>query len=138
MALVRDSSGRLVADELWNWLRRKSRVGDGGTLPVKCLFTGITGGDSRTGDCTDDADTKVSSEDTVSADVGRASVGVGGVVLGRDSRGSSGGAARFCVIVGDFSCETLLDTTFGLLVPLGCGGVGGRCFGCSLGLGVRF
>jgi hypothetical protein len=41
------------------------------------------------GDCTEDAETKVSSEDTVRADVGRASVGVGGVGLGRDSRASN-------------------------------------------------
>jgi hypothetical protein len=36
IALVRDSSGRLVTEELLTWLRLKSRVGDGGLLPVKC------------------------------------------------------------------------------------------------------
>lgn len=85
---MRDSSGRLETDELFIWLRLKSLVGEGGLLPVKCRLTN-GGGDSLTGDCTDDADTKVSSEDIVSAEVGLASVGVGGLGLRRDKRGSS-------------------------------------------------
>lgn len=58
--------------------------------------------------------------------------------LGRDSRASSWGAGRFCVMASGLSCKALLDSTFALLAPLGCGGVGGRCFGSTLGLGLRF
>lgn len=76
MALVSESRGRLVADELVERKRRFSCVGEEGALAVMARGRGgrRRGGESRMGDWTDEAETKVSSDEALA---GRAGVRIG-------------------------------------------------------------
>lgn len=96
MALVSESRGRLAVDEfVGRWrlglggggtdvavglesvLFAISFVGDGGNDNVGCLFLESCGGDARSGDGADEADTNVSLEETDPKDADRLGGGVG-------------------------------------------------------------